>query len=436
MFERRGMMRGAARLALASWLAGVVGGPLRTAEEEGRDLGTVTLDLKARQTEIDQGREDAAELGAKVERYRGEVDVLRRQTIEVAAKIRALERGMDEIEARVATLTAQVTTRKAALDAGRPARANAIGAMLRLSRQPPKALLLAPNSAVDATRSALLLAGISRGLETNADALKVSLREYANRRSELADERARLSLMTLDLAEKRVALDNMRLEKSTLERGAAAERAAREARVAALVGEAHNLEELIQWLEASAAGRLLPPPPKPDPDARIVAKSAVPADAGETHDTEIRTSSVDQEAMRAAESPREGAFSMPAEGAIVRQFGAPTAPGVTAKGLSIAARPGGPVVAPFAGEVVFAGPFRDFGQLLIIAHGEGYHTLLAGLGRIDTALGRWVLAGEPLGMMISSPEIRPQLYVELRHKGRPVNPMPWLATGPIKSSGS
>jgi septal ring factor EnvC (AmiA/AmiB activator) len=73
---------------------------------------------------------------------------------------------------------------------------------------------------------------------------------------------------------------------------------------------------------------------------------------------------------------------------------------------------------------------------LIIAHGEGYHSLLAGLDRIDVGLGRWVLAGEPIGAMGTYSDTRPQLYLELRHKGRPVNPVPWLAIGPHQSSGS
>ncbi|MSO68680.1 MAG: hypothetical protein EXQ98_00140 [Alphaproteobacteria bacterium] len=406
-----------ARIALVASLAVVGAVSLALGEDEAPDLESIASDLKAHQADIDKGLEEAAELVAKEEAYHTEVDALRRQTIEIAAKMQTLERGMEDIETRVAALTVEVSTQKAALDAGRPARAGTIGAMLRLSRQPPKALLLAPNSAVDATRSALLLASVSRGLETSANLQKRRLEEYVDRQSELADERARLSLMTLDLAEKRTALASMMDEKAERERGAAAERAASEARVAALVGQARNLEELIQRLEADASGRPLPPPERPA-------------------QTEIRTSSIDQEAMRASESPREGAFAIPVEGTIVREFGAPTAPGVTAKGLSISARPGGPVVAPFAGEIVFAGPFRDFGRLLIIAHGEGYHTLLAGLGRIDTAVGRWVLAGEPIGTMTSSPETRPQLYVELRHKGRPVNPIPWLAAGPINSSGS
>jgi septal ring factor EnvC (AmiA/AmiB activator) len=90
------------------------------------------------------------------------------------------------------------------------------------------------------------------------------------------------------------------------------------------------------------------------------------------------------------------------------------------------------VIAPHDGKVVFAGPFRDYGLLLIIDHGEGYHTLLAGLGRIDASVSQWVLAGEPVGQMGperagSARASKPRLYIELRHDGRSINPLPWLA---------
>ena len=56
------------------------------------------------------------------------------------------------------------------------------------------------------------------------------------------------------------------------------------------------------------------------------------------------------------------------------------------KGVTLATRAGATVVSPFDGVVAFAGPFRGYGELLIIEHTEGYHTLLAGLGRIDGEL--------------------------------------------------
>ncbi len=62
-------------------------------------------------------------------------------------------------------------------------------------------------------------------------------------------------------------------------------------------------------------------------------------------------------------------------------------------------RAGAQIVAPFDGRIAFEGPFRSYGQILIIEHGGGYHTVLAGLDRVDAVVGQWLLAGEPVGPM-------------------------------------
>ena len=86
---------------------------------------------------------------------------------------------------------------------------------------------------------------------------------------------------------------------------------------------------------------------------------------------------------------------------------------------------------------MFAGPFRGYGELLIIDHGEGYHTLIAGVARIDGAVGQLLLAGEPVGVM-GRPlplEEKPELYIELRHEGEPIDTLPWVAATETKVSG-
>ena len=84
-------------------------------------------------------------------------------------------------------------------------------------------------------------------------------------------------------------------------------------------------------------------------------------------------------------------------------------------------------MAPFDGQVVFPGPFRGYGEILIIEHRGGYHTRAwPDLGRIDAAVGQWVLAGEPVGVMGSPQDGKAQLYVELRRDGHPIDPAPWL----------
>jgi septal ring factor EnvC (AmiA/AmiB activator) len=91
-------------------------------------------------------------------------------------------------------------------------------------------------------------------------------------------------------------------------------------------------------------------------------------------------------------------------------------------------------VAPADSEVVFAGGYQKFGQVLILEIAGGYHLTLAGLGRIDVHIGDLVLAGEPVGVL---PEGRAaRLYLELRRNGQAVDPAPWMSAEIRKAKGT
>ena len=96
-----------------------------------------------------------------------------------------------------------------------------------------------------------------------------------------------------------------------------------------------------------------------------------------------------------------------------------------AQGIKIDTRANAQVVAPYDGQIVFAGPFKAYGQLLIIEHGEGYYSLLSGLGAIHAGVGQWVLTGEPVGIMNAS-DGNKELYMEMRRGRQAFNPEPWL----------
>ena len=119
-----------------------------------------------------------------------------------------------------------------------------------------------------------------------------------------------------------------------------------------------------------------------------------------------------------------GNIPFPVKGNIIKKYGEMTDSGLSSKGITIKTRPNAQVISPYDGTVLFAGPFRGYGELLIIEHGDGYHTLLAGIGRLDTSVGQSLLAGEPVGIMVA--DSNPSLYIEIRKNGQPVNPSTWL----------
>ena len=122
---------------------------------------------------------------------------------------------------------------------------------------------------------------------------------------------------------------------------------------------------------------------------------------------------------------------LPVKGKIVKLFGQTDPIGLTTKGITISTRPGARVVASFDGTVIYAGSFRTYGNILIIDHGEGFSTLLVGLGYIGVKTEQVILGGEPVGKMETGPlknkEINQKLYIELRKHGKPIDPMAWLS---------
>ena len=132
---------------------------------------------------------------------------------------------------------------------------------------------------------------------------------------------------------------------------------------------------------------------------------------------------------RIAFSKMLGQLSYPAQGQILRRFGDSDGLGSQLRGFAVATRADAQVTAPADGRIEFSGPFRSYGQLLIIDAGEGHLILLAGMERITTEMGQVVRAGEPVAQMGKGPssvtllgdmmqEKRPVLYVELEKRRR------------------
>ena len=129
---------------------------------------------------------------------------------------------------------------------------------------------------------------------------------------------------------------------------------------------------------------------------------------------------------------------MPVRGTLITRFNAQLEHGARSKGIRVRTQPEAQVASPWDGKIVFSGQFRDYGQLLIISHGDSYHSLLAGLGVIEVDIAQWVLAGEPVGLMGHNSASRldagkPSLYIELRRKGQSIDPMPWIAVAQRKA---
>jgi len=235
---------------------------------------------------------------------------------------------------------------------------------------------------------------------------------------EIADKKAQLTTVTTGLEKERTRLAVLFGQKTAVKYRTLTARKEETRRLKSLAGEAETLRELLEKVnKASKPRRILKKAPKSvesmaKTEPFIPLETVLGLPAGLTG---------------APISGQRGKLPPPSVGRIIGRFGQTLSTGLTSKGLRLQTPPGAQVVAPYEGRVVYAGKFKGYGELLIIEHGEGYHSLLSGLARIDSTMGQWVVAGEPVGVMGRPDSRKPVLYVELRRDGQPINPLPWLA---------
>lgn len=366
--------------------------------------------LRQIERDLQAGEKQRAKLDARAEALEQELAELRASLISAAAEARAKGEELDRLETELARLDADEAARSARIEADRAALAELLAALQRLSRMPPEAMIARPEPPSRTLKSALLLRAAVPQLKERADALAAELEQLASLRTELAAQREEVAAAAAALDRRHAETAKLAARREELYRSTDSERQALSTRLAALAGQAGDLKELIDKVEAerrAAAERQ-----RAEEAARQAQAQA---------ERERRAKERAEAMKRAPGMSKSGGMILPVGGDVVTRYGEQDRFGVTSRGLTLKGRAGADVVAPLEGSVMFAGPFKGYGLILILEHAGGYHSLLAGLGRIDGQVGQHVLAGEPLGALSS--DGTPTMYFELRRGGQPINPM-------------
>ena len=406
--------------------------------------------LKSAQQQLDESRAKQVEYARQAEALAQEIDALRADSVAAAKAAQEHEAALSALEDQLATLATEEAAKTEELKRHRAEQQQLLMALERLARNPPEALALAPGDPLDAVRSGMLMGAAVPPLEARARRLKEEIAALAQLRRQTAEAREQHRAERVGLDQEQTRLAALIARKAVLQDEAehgAEENGQRQMQLAA---EVSDLRQLIERLdderkardaelqrqreeqqrraeaERQEAQRLmtLQQPKRPEEHGESVVVTAPPPVIPDPA----------KPAMLRPFAKARGALLLPASGRLMRRFGENDELGVASKGLTFETREGAQVVAPYDGRVLFAGPFKGYGQILIIEHGDGYHSLLAGLDRVEGTVGQWVVAGEPVGTMPGGGQ-KPHLYLELRHDGQPINPLPWLATRDEKVSG-
>jgi septal ring factor EnvC (AmiA/AmiB activator) len=290
------------------------------------------------------------------------------------------------------------------------------------------ALLVSPEDAVKSVRSAILLGATLPEMRDRAEQLAGELSELARLRAGIARERTQLTSELAAMAGERqrmaALIEERQKSQAEAERTLAAERQT----AMEMARQIDNLKDLVARLEQGleSANR-----------AARAAEKATEDQKGQSRPDFVALKDPGRLTPAIPFASAKGMLPMPVNGVRIRNFGATDRFGATERGISIATRAGAQVTSPSDGWVVYAGPFRSYGQLLILNAGGGYHIILAGMERISVDIGQFVLTGEPVAVMGSGTAqvaaavpvgtSQPVLYVEFRKDGTPVDPGPWWA---------
>ena len=401
----------ARQLALAGSVAFLTLGPFDGVEAQDKQ------ELERIERQIETQRQERQILDSERRALDKGVSSLRRNLIRAARTAQEHEAVLSRLEDKLPELEKESKIRSAALQERRRQMTGTLAALERLSRNPPQALLLSDASPVNIVRNAILLRAALPTLQARAAALKNELSEIQSIRMELDSRRQEIKVASRTLAFEQSRLNALMGHRAVERRRMLQQSETVNARLAALNRKAQSLRELFSNFAKE----------KRDEDTARTGKETSPTQQSTTEQPSRQAGPI-------ARNPARGSMTQPARGRVIERFGQDTGTGSSAKGATFRTRYRAQVVAPFDGRVVFAGPFKGYGQILIIQHGDAYHTLLAGMQRVDATLGQRLLAGEPIGIM-GTQEDGARLYVEVRRKGQPVNPLPWFTAANDKVRG-
>ncbi len=370
-------------------------------EKSEAERKLAALEAAGSETGLDLSRIDADLIAAAMESRRRE---------EQAA---TSERRLIDLQARQASARSELLVSNVALE-------DLLAALITESERQPPALVVTPGRANLAVRSAILIGDAAPRLSEQADRLGEEIDTLNTLERSIRRERARLEAAEATLALKKAEIERLAATKRSQYQDLSGEAETLRNRLAELGEKAENLRGLLAALEANAPSS---PGTKPALRPRYAALTT------QRTMTDAPPGRVTQSNLRPLGARALGGLQRPATGLVSRAFGDQTPGGGKAEGIYIVTRQEAQIMAPVDGTIEYAGMFRSYGQMLILRTSDGYHVILSGLGRIYGAPGQEVKAGEPVGRMSNRASPPPELYMELRRDGRPMNPANWMKRG-------
>ncbi len=379
-------------------------------------------ELEVLEAEKREAEQKLAALEAAGETTGADLATLEAQLISAAMESRRREEQAAASELRLIDLTARLKSARGDLVADQVALEDLLGLLASNGRRHPPALVISPTRANEAVRRAIITGEAAPRLAARTQEVAGEIRQMNRLEAQLRRERAQLQAAEAVLALKQAEIRELAAAKRGIFEDLGGETEALRQRVAKLGAAAEGLRDLLADLEASAPA---PPGRKPSMRPRL---AALPSDTGALPGLSPVPERAPAELAPLGES-NLGRLARPVSGLVARGYGDRLPGGGTSQGLMISTRANAQVLAPIDGRIEYADKFRSYGEMLILRTSDRYHVIMSGMSEIYVTPGQAVRAGEPLGRMSSRKTPEPELYLELRRAGEPMNPAKWMKRG-------
>jgi len=381
-------------------------------------------DVKKVEEEAKQKTLETKRLQAQAIQLNLELSKIDKTIIALAQKIQDNEKKLSDLEENLTSLKKDLVVKEAEFVRENKSLVQTVAALQNMSLNPSESIILQPLSPIDIIRSAILLRETVPFLNQKSAKLKIDLENvYEQKRkieSTFEESKKQKALLEKQQAEMR----RLMAKKTALRHDVEAKGAETQKIAATLTSKAHDLRELLEELERQKEIARK----KREEAERLAAlkRQQEMQKQGSAHTVDTKThASIKKQVQGGKFARAKGSLHRPVSGTKVTDYGQLISKGVTSKGIVYKTRSEAQVTALFDGTVIFSGPFKGYGNIIIVEHGDGYLSLLAGLGKIDCDVGQMILAGEPVGTMPKSNNSK--LYVEIRKNRHPINPSPWIA---------
>jgi len=392
------------------WLAIIL--VLLAAPAVGQTRRTFTQDdLKRAEAARDAALARLKALEAAAGAAAREVSEIDADLVSAASEAFSGEEAAYAAEEQLMLLADELRTAQAELASDHVAMEDVLAALMTMRR--PPALAANPDDVTSAIRAAILMSDAAPALAGHADDLRTRIANIEDLAAATRAQQANLLAATSSADARREEIVALAEEKRRASASLDAETAKARANARKLADEAANLRELLDGLAKSA-----PPAPSVKPGQKPATKpAATPAKPA--------TKPPASAPSKPAATAKPGVPLYPVVGTPLRRFGR-TIGGEKQEGLTLSARPGATVIAPKDARVQYSGLFRTYGQMVILDVGDDVLLVVSGMDTLFPEAGQWVLAGEPIGRMSDQKLPSPELYLEVRRKGQPVDPEIWL----------